>query len=118
MAFESGYRIISDKNLYYQCFLLDTLSIENYLLRDMMKFSQIIDEKLRAESSKEGELGREVLVEVMRVKQRDDKRYYREVKRTREVIRDYLRSKLGRRQYRHGQVFRTELSSKDNEQDC
>ena len=69
------------------------------VLRDIMKFSQIVQEKLRTESSKQGELGRQVLVEIMRVKHIDEKRYYRECKRIRESLRDFLRMRFGRKRY-------------------
>ena len=69
------------------------------ILRDVMKFGQILEEKLRTESSRSDELGRQALVEIMRVKLTDEKRFYRECKRTREVIRDFLRKKLGRKRY-------------------
>ena len=69
------------------------------VIRDVMRFGQIIEDKFRTESSKEEEIGRQVLTELMRVKLIDEKRYYREVKRTREVIRDFLRKRLGRKKY-------------------
>ena len=69
------------------------------VLRDIMRFSQIIEEKLRTESSREEELGRQVLKEIMRIKLTDEKRHYRECRRIRECIRNYTRKKFGRKRY-------------------
>ena len=69
------------------------------VLRDILKFGQIIEEKMRAESSREGEIGREALIQIMRIKLMDEMRFYRESKRIRETIRDYIRRKFGRRRY-------------------
>ena len=69
------------------------------VLRDILKFGQIIEEKMRAESSREGEIGREALIQIMRIKLMEEMRFYRESKRIRETIRDYIRRKFGRRRY-------------------
>ena len=69
------------------------------VMRDIMKFGQIVEEKLRAESSKDEELGRKTLIEIMKVKLTDEKRCYREHKKIREAIRDYVRRKFGRKYY-------------------
>ena len=82
-ALESELRITWLKNM------LD----RDLVLRDILKFGQIVDEKLRTESSKKEELGRQALIEIMRAKFMDEKRYYRECKRIREVIRDFVRQK-------------------------
>ena len=54
---------------------------KDLVLKDILKFGQIINEKMRAESSREGEIGRQALIEIMRIKLMDEKRYYRESKR-------------------------------------
>ena len=59
------------------------------VLRDILKFGHVISEKFRVESSKEGEMGRKFLIEIMRVKYKDELRYYRECKKLRESLRDY-----------------------------
>ena len=69
------------------------------VLRDILKFGQIREEKLRTESSRDEELGRKYQVELMRVKLTDEKRFYRESKKIRETIRDFVRLKFGRRRY-------------------
>ena len=69
------------------------------VLRDILKFGQIIEEKLRTESSRNEELGRKYLIELMRVKLTDEKRFYRESKKIREAIRDFVRVKFGRKRY-------------------
>ena len=78
---------------------LESMLERDIVLRDMLKFGQIIGEKLRAESSREEELGRKSMIELMRIKLTDEKRYYRESKKIRETVRDYVRRRLGRRQY-------------------
>ena len=88
-ALESEMRISFLKNMLER----------DLVLRDILKFGQIIEEKMRAESSKEEELGRKYLVDLMRVKLTDEKRYYRESKKIRESIRDFVRKKVGRRKY-------------------
>ena len=69
------------------------------VLRDILKFGHVVSEKFRVESSKEGEMGRKFLIEIMRVKYKDELRYYRECKKLRESLRDYLRKKYGRQKY-------------------
>ena len=69
------------------------------VLKDFLKFGQIIGEKLRSESCREEEMGRKFLIDLMRVKLTDEKRYYKECKKIREVLRDFVRKKLGRRQF-------------------
>ena len=62
------------------------------VLRDILKFGQIIEEKLRTESSRNEELGRKYLIELMRVKLTDEKRFYRESKLAyRTDFRGYIR---------------------------
>ena len=71
----------------------------NLVVRDIESFGKSSNEKLRAESSRNEELGRDALMELMRVKFIDEKRYYRECKKTRENVRNMVRQKLGRRRY-------------------
>ena len=74
-ALESELRIDFIKNMLER----------DLVMRDMMKFGQIIEEKLRAESSRDEELGRKTLIEIMKVKLTDEKRCYREHKKIREA---------------------------------
>ena len=69
------------------------------VLRDILKFGQIIEEKLRAESSRDEELGRKYLMELMRVKLTDEMRFYKESKKIRESIRDFVKMRFGRKNY-------------------
>ena len=71
------------------------------ILRDVLQFGRIIEEKLRVESSKENEIGRQSLLEIMRIKYMDEKRNLRECKQLREALRDFVRREKGRRQYNH-----------------
>ena len=73
---------------------LKSMLERDLVLRDIMQFSQIIEEKMRTESSKSEELGREVLTEIMRVKHTDEKRYYRECRKMRETLRNFIRKSL------------------------
>ena len=67
--------------------------------KDIEIFGKSTLEKLRSESAVEGEIGRDALLELMRIKWMDEKRYYREYKRIRETVRDWTRRKIGRRKF-------------------
>ena len=69
------------------------------VLRDLVAFSKNSTEKLRTESSRRDELGREAILDLMRIKMVDERRYYRECKRVRERIRDIVPEKIGKRGY-------------------
>ena len=88
-ALESEMRISFIKNM------LD----RDLVMRDVLKFGRIIEEKLRAESSRDEELGRRSLIEIMKVKLTDEKRFYRECRKVRETLRDYVRRNFGRKYY-------------------
>ena len=88
------------------------------VLRDIMRFSQIIEEKLRAESSREEELGRQVLKEIMRIKLTDEKRHYRGCRRIRECIRNYTRKKFGRKRYNRVMERIKESQDPKKRKDC
>ena len=68
-------------------------------MRDVQALGRSTFDKLRTESSKEEDLGRETLIELMHVKLIDEKRYYRECKKIRETVRNFLRKELGRKKY-------------------
>ena len=44
-------------------------------------------------------MGREMLLELMRIKYKDERRHLRETKRIRETLRDWIRKRIGRRKY-------------------
>ena len=67
--------------------------------RDIEIFGRNTMEKLRSESALEDEMGRSSLMELMRVKWMDEKRYYREYKKIREKTRNWTRQKIGKRKY-------------------
>ena len=67
--------------------------------RDIEIFGRNTIDKLRSESALEDEMGRDSLMELMRVKWMDEKRYYREYKKIREKVRDWTRCKIGKRRY-------------------
>ena len=69
------------------------------VVRDIESFGRNTTQKFRSESSRSEELGREALIELMRVKLADERRYYRECKKIREKVRDIVREKIGRRAY-------------------
>ena len=78
---------------------LKTMIDRKLVVRDIESFGKNTTEKFRAESSRKEEIGRETLLELMKVKYIDEKRYYRECKRIREKIRDIVRETIGRRAY-------------------
>ena len=61
------------------------------VVKEISNFGGNINDQLRAESSKEEELGRESLISLMRVKYKDEKRYHRECIHVKEQIKDWLR---------------------------
>ena len=69
------------------------------VVRDLEILGCSINEKLRTESAKDQEMEREIIIELMRIKYIDEKRNYRELRRIRETIRDWVRKELGRRKY-------------------
>ena len=71
----------------------------NLVVRDLEILECSINEKLRTESAKEQGMEREVTRELMRIKHLDEKRNYRELRRIRETIRDWIRKELGRKRY-------------------
>ena len=72
---------------------------KDLVVRDIQHFGENVNKKLRTESSREEEMGREALIELMKVKLKDERRYHRECYKVRERIRNRLRSDLGRRKY-------------------
>ena len=67
---------------------LQSMIERGLVVRDIQALGKSTYEKLRAESSKSEDLGRETLIELMRIKYVDEKRYYREQRRIRETLRD------------------------------
>ena len=65
-------------------------------MREIQSFGININCQLRAESSKESELGRESLLSLMRVKLKDERKYHRECIHVKEQIKDWLRTKFSR----------------------
>ena len=70
------------------------------VVRDIQHFGENMTEQMRAESSREEELERDTLLDLMKVKYSDEKRYHRECVRVREEIKDWLKKKLGRGKYK------------------
>ena len=66
------------------------------VVREIQSFGENITNQLRAESSKEEELGREALIGLMKVKHRDEKRHHHECIRVKEQVKDWLRKQFGR----------------------
>ena len=73
---------------------------KNIVVRDIQHFGENLTEQLRAESSREEEIERDSLLELMKVKYNDEKRYHRECVRIREETKDLLKKKLGRGKYK------------------
>ena len=69
------------------------------VVRNLDHLGHNLEENLRMESSREEELSREILLELMRVKYIDERRNLRENKRIRETMRDWIRKREGRRRY-------------------
>ena len=78
---------------------LQVMLDKGLVVRDVQALGRSTFDKLRTESSKEEDLGRETLIELMHVKLIDEKRYYRECKKIRETVRNFLRKELGRKKY-------------------
>ena len=78
---------------------LNKMIEKRLVVRDLETLGKNTYEKLRAESSRDEELGREALGELMKIKLIDETRYLRECKKVRENIRNYIRHKLSRRKY-------------------
>ena len=53
-----------------------------------MNFGHSVNEKLKADSSREEVLGRGALLELMGIKYVDERRFYREITRLRDMVRD------------------------------
>ena len=70
------------------------------VVRDIESFGEKVNEKLRTESSREEEIGRDTLIEMMRVKCIDEKRYNRECVKAREEVKNWIRSRTSRRRFR------------------
>ena len=66
--------------------------------KDIEIFVKSTLEKLRSESALEGEIGRDALLELMRIKWLDEKRYCREYRMTREKLRDWTRWKINKKE--------------------
>ena len=78
---------------------LEDMIKRKLVVREILNFGNSVKDKLRTESSREEEIGREVLMELMKVKLVDEKRYYREYSRLRHKLRDWLRQNVGRKKY-------------------
>ena len=70
------------------------------VVRDLEIIGCTLNEKLRTESAKEGELEREVILEMMKLKVKDERRNLKELRKIREQIRDYMKRKIGRIKYK------------------
>ena len=86
----------SDKRLRW----LGEMLRRELVVRDIQHFGEGMNDKMRADSSKEGELEREALMGLMKVKHNDEKRYYRECVRVKEQIKDWIRKRIGRGKFR------------------
>ena len=65
------------------------------VVREIQSFGENISNQLRAESSKEEELGREALISLMKVKHKDERRHHHECIRVKEQIKDWLKREFG-----------------------
>ena len=81
------------------------------IVRDLQHFGGGINDKMRAESSKEGDLGREALMSLMKVKYQDERRYQRECVKVKEQMREWIRKKLSKGRFR---TIVEKLKNKEN----
>ena len=87
----------SEMRLYWLKEMLE----KDLVVREIQSFGEGIKDKLRTESSREEELGRDSLIELMEVKYQDEKRYHRECIKVKEQLKEWTRKKIGRRRYKH-----------------
>ena len=74
---------------------------KDLVVREIQSFGGNLKDKLRAESSREEEMERSSLIEVMKVKYRDEKRYHQECIKVKERLKDWTKKKIGRRKFKH-----------------
>ena len=85
------------------------------VIRDLEIFGKSMNEKLRTEGAKVNEMEREALLDLMRLKSKDEKRYYREIKEVKEGLRDWIRKKFKRRKYNNlMEKMKNELENRKN----
>ena len=69
------------------------------VVRNLEIFGRNLEDNLRVESFRDNEMGREIMIELMRVKFMDERKNLRENKRLRETTRDWIRKRIGRKKY-------------------
>ena len=58
---------------------LNEMLSRKLVIRDLEVFGRNMNEKLRTEGARDNEMEREALLDLMRLKSKDEKRYYREI---------------------------------------